>query len=160
MESFEKVFLGASAIVLVVFLCALGYSTAGMSIHLPSEAGEIYCTATQKLRKVLRKTPPFDNPGVREVAPGKYEAVVIGQTWAFTPDEIDLPAGSDVTFIATSADVVHGFLIPGTRVNMMLIPGEISKFNYRFRKPGEYMLICHEYCGRLHHTMSSKVIVK
>ena len=124
MESFEKVFLGASAIVLVVFLCALGYSTAGMSIHLPSEAGEIYCTATQKLRKVLRKTPPFDNPGVREVAPGKYEAVIIGQTWAFTPDEIDLPAGSDVTFIATSADVVHGFLIPGTRVNMMLIPGK------------------------------------
>ena len=160
MESFEKAFLGASGVVLVVFLCALGYSTAAMSIHLPSSAGQIYCTPAQKLRKVLRKTPPFDNPGVREVAPGKYEAVVIGQTWSFTPDEIDLPVGADVTFIATSADVIHGFLIPGTRVNMMLIPGEISKFNYRFRKPGEYTLICHEYCGRLHHTMSSKVIVK
>jgi len=160
MEAFEKIFLCASAVVLLIFLCALGYSAGSMGIRLPSQAGEIYCRSDQKLRKVLRNTPPFDHPGVREVAPGKFEAVVIGQTWAFTPDEIDLPVGADVTFVATSADVVHGFLIPGTRVNMMLVPGEVSKFNYRFREPGEYLLICHEYCGRLHHTMSAKVVVK
>jgi cytochrome c oxidase subunit 2 len=51
-------------------------------------------------------------------------------------------------------------LIPGTRVNMMLIPGQVSQYEYRFDKPGEYLLICHEYCGRLHHTMSAKVVVK
>ena len=56
--------------------------------------------------------------------------------------------------------MIHGFFIPGTRVNMMLIPGQVSEFDYRFTKPGEYLLICHEYCGRLHHTMSGKVVVK
>jgi cytochrome c oxidase subunit II len=160
MESYEKVFLGASAVVLAIFLCALAYSAVGMGIHLPSRAETIYCRADQKLRKVLAKTPPFDHPGVRETGPGKYEAVLIGQTWAFNPGEIDLRAGAEVTFVATSADVIHGFSIPGTRVNMMLIPGQVSRFEYRFRDPGEYLLICHEYCGRLHHTMSAKVVVK
>jgi cytochrome c oxidase subunit 2 len=160
MEVFEKAFLFASAAVLVIFLCALGYSTEGMGIHLPSHAEMIHYTADQGLGRVLRKTPPFDKPGVREVGPGKYQAVVIAQIWTFTPNEIHLPVGADVTFVATSADVTHGFFIPGTRVNMMLMPGQVSEFNYRFQKPGKYLLICHEYCGILHHTMSAKVIVK
>jgi cytochrome c oxidase subunit 2 len=120
----------------------------------------IHYVAGEKLRKVLRKTPPFDHIGVQEIAPGKYQAVVIGQTWAFTPDEIDVPLGAEVDFVATSSDVIHGFFIPGTRVNMMLIPGQVSEFAYRFTRPGEYLLICHEYCGRLHHTMAGKVVVK
>jgi cytochrome c oxidase subunit 2 len=160
MEPYERSFLVACAAVLVMFLCALGYSSVGMGIHLPSRAGTIYCEVGQKLRKVLRKTPPFDHIGVQQIAPGKYQAVVIAQTWSFTPDEIDIPVGSDVSFIATSSDVIHGFLIVGTRINMMLIPGQVSEFNYRFTKPGEYLLICQEYCGRLHHTMSGKVVVK
>jgi len=160
MEPFEKAFLWVAALVLVIFLCALGYSSVAMGIHLPSHFGMIHYTPDQKLRKVLRKTPPFDHPGVHEIAPGKYQVVVIGLTWSFLPDEIDLPAGADVTFVATSMDVIHGFFIPGTRVNMMLLPGQVSETSYRFRKPGEYLLICHEYCGRLHHTMSARVVVK
>jgi cytochrome c oxidase subunit 2 len=160
MERYEKAFLIACAIVLVVFLCALGYSSLAMGIQLPSHNAMIHYEAGDKLRKVLRHTPPFDHVGVNEIAPGKFQAVIIGQTWAFTPDEIDVPVGAEVDFVATSSDVIHGFFIPGTRVNMMLIPGQVSEFDYRFTKPGEYLLICHEYCGRLHHTMSGKVVVK
>ena len=160
MERYEKAFLAASAVLLVIFLCALGFSSVAMGVHLPSHSGLIYCGVGEKLRMVLRKTPPFDHPGVREIAPGKYQAVVIAKTWAFTPNEIDLPVGADVSFVATSADVTHGFFIVGTRVNTMLLPGQISKFDYRFTKPGEYLLICHEYCGDQHHTMSGKVVVK
>lgn len=160
MERYEKTFLAACIVVLVIFLCALGYGSVSMGVHLPSRDGVIYCNVDQKLRRVVMKTPPFDHIGVQQTGPGKYQAVLIAQTWSFTPDEIDLPAGADVKFVATSTDVIHGFLIPGTRVNMMLIPGQVSEFNYRFTRPGEYLLICHEYCGRLHHTMSAKVVVK
>ena len=160
MERYERAFLAASAVVLVIFLCALGYGSVAMGVHLPSHGAMIHYEAGQKLRMVLRHTPPFDHLGVHEVSPGKYQAVVIAQTWSFTPDEIDVPVDADVSFVATSSDVIHGFFIPGTRVNMMLIPGLISKLNYRFTKPGEYLLICQEYCGRLHHTMSGKVVVK
>ena len=85
MEPFEKAFLWVAALVLVIFLCALGYSSVAMGIHLPSHFGMIHYTPDQKLRKVLRKTPPFDHPGVREIAPGKYEAVIIGKAWSFHP---------------------------------------------------------------------------
>ena len=50
--------------------------------------------------------------------------------------------------------------VEGTRVNMMLIPGQITRNRYRFERPGEYTIICHEYCGVGHHTMYGKVVVK
>jgi cytochrome c oxidase subunit 2 len=60
----------------------------------------------------------------------------------------------------TTPDVIHGFNIEGTRVNLMLIPGQITRARYRFERPGEYAILCHEYCGVGHHLMNAKVIVK
>lgn len=152
-HKYEKAFLVLSAVILVIFLGSSFYAAAGMGIMLPSREGEIEISE-------VRKTPPFDNPGVREVAPGVYEVVVIGQAWSFTPGEIRVPVGAEVTFIATSADVLHGFNVEGTRVNVMLIPGQVSRVTHRFKEPGEHILICHEYCGLGHHMMAGKVIVE
>ena len=71
MEQYERAFLAASAVALVIFLCALGYGSVAMGVHLPSHGAMIHYEAGQKLRMVLRHTPPFDHPGVHEVAPGK-----------------------------------------------------------------------------------------
>ncbi|MHC4593143.1 MAG: cupredoxin domain-containing protein [Planctomycetota bacterium] len=76
------------------------------------------------------------------------------------PSEIRVPAGAEITFRLTSADVVHGFQIEGTRVNVMLLPGQITELTYTFREPGEHILICHEYCGINHHLMSGRVVVE
>ncbi len=88
------------------------------------------------------------------------EAVIVARTWYFTPSEIRVPVGAEVTFIATSGDVIHGFYVAGTRVNAMLIPGQVTRLVYTFPVRGEYLLVCHEYCGVGHHTMSGKVIVE
>ncbi len=152
-HQYEKAFLAAGAIVLILCLGALAWTTFVMGIHLPGAAGRIHPQA-------VRTTPPFDQPGVREVAPGRYEAVVIGAAWRFEPAEIRVPAGAEITFVSTSTDVLHGFNIEGTRLNMMLIPGQISRNTYTFSEPGEYLLICHEYCGLNHHAMAGKVIVE
>ena len=85
---------------------------------------------------------------------------MVAQTWAFNPPEIRVPVGAVVDFIATTVDVIHGFEVEGTRLNMMLIPGQISRNSYRFTEPGQHLLICHEYCGLGHQTMSGKVIVE
>jgi cytochrome c oxidase subunit 2 len=86
--------------------------------------------------------------------------VVVAQAWAFIPAEIRVPAGAEVTITSTSVDIIHGLAVAGTRVNMMLLPGQISRNTYRFDRPGEYLLLCHEYCGTGHHTMSGKLIVE
>lgn len=152
-ETYEKAFLALGAVLLVACLIALLYASVALGINLPGRAGEI-----DPLQ--VRNTPPFDQPGVRQVGPNTYEVVMYGQAWAFTPAEVRVPVGADVIFTATSVDVLHGLNVEGTRLNMMLIPGQISRNTYRFEEPGEYLLICHEYCGIQHHTMFGKVIVE
>lgn len=160
MEAYEKIFLWLSVVTLVLFLGALAYAALVIGISLPGPAGHIIPKPGQSLPAAVLATPPFDHPGVKKLGPKKYEAVVLASAWAFTPNEIDVPAGVQVKFVATSLDITHGFFIPGTRVNMMLIPGYISSETYRFEKPGHYLLLCNEYCGILHHTMQAEVEVK
>lgn len=151
-KQIEKVFLALSAAMLFVFLMALFYSAYGMGMHLPGREGEVD-PAT------VRDTAPFDSPGLREVEDGRYEAVFIGRAWAFEPGEITIPVGAEVTFIAATTDVIHGFHVEGTRVNFMLIPGQIGRATHRFREPGEHLVICHEYCGAGHHLMHATIRV-
>lgn len=152
-HAYEKAFLILSALMLVAFLGALGYAAFGMGFHLPTRAGEIDPAEVTTI-------PPFDDPGVRETAPGEYQVAIVARAWSFTPAEIRVPAGAEITFMVTSIDVVHGFQIEGTRVNMMLLPGQISRLEYTFDEPGEHLLICHEYCGIGHHAMYGKVVVE
>ena len=152
-ETYEKAYLALGGVTLTAALLVLLYTSVGMDIRLPTRVAEVD-PAT------VRTTPPFDRPGVRQTGPGRYEAVVLGQAWAFLPQEIRVPVGAEVTFTATSPDVIHGFLIAGTRVNMMLIPGQVSRQTYTFRRPGEYARICHEYCGLGHQGMVGRVIVE
>ena len=152
-HTWEMAFLAAGATVLVACAGALVYATFGMDIHLPGAHGRID-PAT------VTTTPPFDHPGVRTLDDGRVQAVVIGSAWRFEPSEIRVPAGVEVVFTATATDVIHGFNIEGTRLNMMLVPGQVSQNTYTFREPGEYLLICHEYCGLGHHMMAGRIVVE
>ena len=152
-HTYEKAFLIAGGVVLLLCGSALAYATFGMNMHLPGRVAQI------DPQKVFQ-TPPFTAPGVHKTGDNKYEVVIIAMAWAFMPAEIRVPRNAEVTFTATSVDVIHGFEIARTRVNMMLIPGQVGRLTHVFREPGEYLLICHEYCGTGHHAMSGKVIVE
>ncbi len=152
-ERYEKIFMALTLVVLLAALAAIGVGVFAAEVHLPSPSGRID-------PKAIRQTPPFDQPGLREVAPGEYEAVIIARAWAFEPNEIRVPRGSIVRFRVASADVIHGFLIENTNVNVMVIPGQVAEVTARFERPGEYVFLCHEYCGFGHHQMFGKVIVE
>lgn len=152
-ERYETAFLILSGVMLVVFLGALFYAAWGMGVNVPGRVSEIDPTQ-------VRSTEPFDEPGIQQTGPESYEVVMIGQAWAFQPREVRIPAGSEVTFVATSVDVIHGFHLEGTRVNVMLIPGQVSRVTHTFDEPGEHLFICHEYCGAGHHNMYGRLIVQ
>jgi cytochrome c oxidase subunit 2 len=152
-HAYERVFLGLTMLVLVVGLVAIGGSVLVGHVNLPSPVARVD-------PRTLRETPPFDQPGLRETAPGQYEAVMVAQIWRFEPNEITVPVGSTVTFRVASLDVTHGFLVEGENVNLTLIPGQVSMATATFRTPGEHLILCHEYCGAGHHVMYGKVNVQ
>jgi cytochrome c oxidase subunit 2 len=150
---FEFAWILPSVAIPVAVITAVIITAFAVGIRVPDIAGRIDPVA-------INNVAPFNEPGLRELAPGRYEATVIAQTFLFTPNEIEIPAGSNVTFVLTSRDVIHGFKIVGTSVNMMAVPGQISKITAYFPEPGEYLILCHEYCGSGHHVMYGKIIVK
>ena len=90
---------------------------------------------------------------------GSVTVRAVGQQYSFTPTCMVVPTNTPVTFRATSPDVVHGFLIEGTNINSMLVPGYVSVLPARFDKPGEHLMPCHEFCGVGHEGMWARVRV-
>ena len=88
---------------------------------------------------------------------GSVTVRAIGQQYSFTPSCLLVPADTPITFRMTSADVVHGFLIAATNINLMLVPGYISSLGARFNAPGERLMPCHEFCGVGHEGMWARL---
>lgn len=84
---------------------------------------------------------------------------VIAQQYSFVPRCIVVPTDTPITFRVTSPDVVHGFLIAGTNVNSMVVPGYVAEVRTRFDKAGEHVMPCHEYCSVGHEGMWARVKV-
>jgi cytochrome c oxidase subunit 2 len=137
----------------VGMLAALAVTAFGAGINLVGDQGRVDPVK-------IAEHPLFKEPGVVQIAPGQYEVRMTAQIWVFVPNEIRVPAGSTVHFWATSKDVVHGLLVPRHNINVMVLPGQISHAQARFDTPGEYPIICHEYCGIAHHTMAGRIIVE
>jgi cytochrome c oxidase subunit 2 len=154
----EKYYIIGTIVLLTIFAIAVAISAFAIGIQLPAPQAQV-----DPRTVATPGVSPFGAPvdeRVRELAPGKYEAYILAQMWAFVPGEIRVPAGSEITFYLTSKDVQHGFKVDKTNINMMVIPGQVSKLTATFDEPGTYDFICHEYCGTNHHFMAGKVVVE
>jgi cytochrome c oxidase subunit 2 len=149
---YERIFLWLTVAVMGVFLVAIFVGALALGVDVPGPAGRIDPDA-------LAEHPLFSEPGVFELAPSRYRVVMIGQVWAFAPNTVEVPAGSEVTFVTTSRDIIHGLKILDTNLNVMLIPGQVSEVTHTFDQAGEYLMVCHEYCGAGHQAMYGRVLV-
>jgi len=154
MHKFEKIWLIFGVACLIVFLSTIGVSAFYLGHKPPS------CLTTVNPDKV-DQTKPFNRPGLHKVE-GKdwdYELVFVASTFNYNPGQVKIPLGAKVKVIATTKDVIHGFEVAGTNINMMLEPGYVSEYTTTFDKAGEYLIVCNEYCGAGHQLMSSKIEV-
>ncbi|SRR6266545_3034888 len=152
-EFYEKIWMWAASVLLVLFVAIMLLTAASEAVHPPSHLETIN-------PKTLRTHPEFSKPGVTVRPDGSAVVTVVGEMYSFTPDPIEVPANRPITFRLTSADVMHGFEVVGTNANAMMIPGYVSQFTIMFKRPGEYVIGCNEYCGIMHHGMVGKLIVK
>jgi cytochrome c oxidase subunit 2 len=152
-EFYEKIWMWAAAVLLVLFLGTILMTAVSDAIYPPSHMETVNPAA-------LGDSPEFSNPAVSVRPDGSVVVAIVAQLFSFNPNPIEVPANRPVTFRLTSADVIHGFEVVGTNANAMIIPGYVSQFTITFTKPGEYIVGCNEYCGLLHHSMVGKLIVR
>lgn len=103
--------------------------------------------------------PAFADNGLVRTGPNTYTVHMLAHLWRWTPSPLHVPQGATVTFYITSADVLHGFEVQGTTINITAVPGIIGSATYTFSEPGTFNIICNEYCGIEHHAMMARIIV-
>ena len=151
-HKYEKVWLVFGILSLIVFLSVVGI-TAFSHDHTP--AGGMDTIDPEK----VDETAPFDNPGVTQLGEDTYQVAIVAMAFGYDGGELRVPAGKEVVFKLTSKDVVHSFTIDNTKVNMMVVPGQVTTRSYTFAKPGKYLILCNEYCGTGHHYMFTEIEV-
>lgn len=150
----EKIWLFIGVGMLAIFLIVLGTMAFSMGIATPN--GHHHAIDPTE----VSTTAPFDKPAIKKVGDNHYESVMVAYAFGYDPQMLEVPVGSTVDFKVTSSDVVHGFSIVGTNVNVMVVPGEVSSVSHTFDKPGEYLILCNEYCGTGHEYMKTTIVVK
>lgn len=143
--------VGAIIAVLIVMMVATGIHWSAMP---PSRVETVNV-------KTLHIEGEFveSNLGTTIDADGKVVVRLIAQQYSFVPQCIVVPAEMPVTFRGTATDAIHGFVVGTTNANTMLIPGFVATFTTSFRKRGEQLMPCHEYCGTGHEAMWARVQV-
>jgi cytochrome c oxidase subunit 2 len=153
-DLYERIWMWVAVGIIALFITMTGVSAVSVGIRPPSHVETIDPTA-------VMADPRFAHAGVTLDSAAKHAtAIIVAGTFFFLPDTIRVPAGWPVTFRLTSMDVTHGFEVARTNVNTMIEPGYVSQLTYTFPKPDTFLVVCHEYCGVGHHTMSAHVIVE
>ncbi|MFM2308258.1 MAG: hypothetical protein RLY87_378 [Chloroflexota bacterium] len=112
----------------------------------------------------LNKTE-FRDRGLFKTGENAYLLRLIAKEWVFDagqqrnePFQFTIPAGSTLTVVATSMDVMHSLQI-ATKPIIPIVAGKISRATMTFTTPGTYAIICTSYCGPNHAQMTGAIIV-
>jgi cytochrome c oxidase subunit 2 len=153
-DPLEKKWLFVSLGLIGIFVLAILYTAFAKHVHPPGGMETI-----DSARLHLGGEFAEDKLGVTTQADGSVKVTLVAARYGFYPREIKIPAGQPITFRIASADVLHGIHIPMTNMGTMVVPGYASTVTTTFPKPGEYPMLCNEYCGMGHDHMWSKVEV-
>lgn len=153
-DPLERRWFYVIGVMIAAMLVAIFYTGLAQGIHPPSNVESVDSAR-------LHMTEEFseDNLGVHAGEDGALTVVMVAARYGFYPLNIELPSNTPVTFRMATPDVIHGVHAPGTNFNVTIIPGYVSQITTEFSEPGEYPLLCNEYCGLGHDHMWSRVTV-
>ncbi len=92
------------------------------------------------------KNPPPQNRTIR----------IEASQYAFTPGEVRVNPGDQITVDLVSTDVVHGFSLDGHHVQITAEPGKTSSVTFTAGPAGVYRFRCSVACGNMHPFMIGK----
>lgn len=150
----EKKWLYLASAMVTLFVAAIVYTALEHNIHPPSHV-ETVDSAQLHLGGEFAE----DKLGVSGQADGGVRVTLVAGRYGFYPRRIEVPAGRPVTFRIASMDVLHGVHVPMTNMSTMIVPGYVAQLTTVFPRPGEYPMLCNEYCGMGHDHMWSRLTV-
>ncbi len=151
-ERFERWWIVFSGALIAVFVVLLFYAVYTHSDHMG------HAEARAPVDEIMAGEI-FASPGLTELGDNRFRLAMVAQAFSFQPGDVTLPAGAEIELHLTSRDVIHGLQVPGTGINVELIPGEHVSLRYTFDEPGDYTVVCNQYCGVAHHNMLGKIRV-
>ncbi len=98
------------------------------------------------------QSPPADQQ-TREVQ-------ITAKKYEFSPNTVEVSAGTKIIFKITALDREHGFEIANVKNSCVKIKkGETATVEYVADKPGTVEFKCCEYCGLGHGRMKGKIVI-
>jgi cytochrome c oxidase subunit 2 len=150
----------------VLVLLAPGLVIYEKFINVPDEAVTVeavgqqwswsfrYPGADGKLGTADNHYVSFENPlGINPNDPNGQDDIPV--TTATPHLLLDQP----VKMLLRSKDVLHDFYVPNFRAKMDLVPGLVTYIWLTPTVTGSYEILCAEYCGVGHYSMSSDIVV-
>ena len=104
---------------------------------------------------------------LKKVPEGAMKIKVVARQWSWLFEyenglketELKVPLETPVVLSLTSQDVIHSFYIPAFKIKQDAVPGMETRLWFKSTAPGEYDVLCAEYCGLRHSYMLTKVVV-
>ncbi len=93
-----------------------------------------------------------------EIPPGG-DGYLLARMWAFYPI-IKLKKGQEYRLHISSSDLQHGFSLQPINMNFQVLPGYDHVLTITPTSSGVFPIICNEFCGIGHHTMTGRIIVE
>jgi cytochrome c oxidase subunit 2 len=113
----------------------------------------------QRVEEFAKKYTVREEKGIPVVKPpAGADVYLLGRLWQWWPI-LELEKGQSYRFHISSIDWQHGFSLQPTNINLSVHPGYEHVLTLTPTEAGEFGIICNEFCGIGHHTMTGKIYV-
>lgn len=90
--------------------------------------------------------------------PPGSDVYIMARVYMFWP-MLELVRGETYRLHVSSIDLQHGFSVQPVNINIQVHPGYETVMTITPNQTGEYGIVCNEYCGFGHHTMTGRIYV-
>jgi cytochrome c oxidase subunit 2 len=113
-----------------------------------------------KVEAFAKKNTVREEQGIPVVKPpAGSDVYILGRLWQWWPI-LELEKGTSYRIHISSLDWLHGFSLQPVNINIQVHPGYEHVITLTPTESGEFGIICNEFCGIGHHTMTGKIYVK
>jgi cytochrome c oxidase subunit 2 len=90
--------------------------------------------------------------------PAGSDVYMMGRVYMWWP-MLELEKGQTYRLHLSSIDLQHGFSLQPLNINVQVHPGYDMVMTITPTTTGEFGIVCNEYCGLGHHTMTGRIYV-